>query len=245
MEYLKSIREYEIGLVLPMLPRRGRILEIGAGAGWQVRRLSELGYAVEAIDTEGSSYEPERVWPVTVYDGHIIPFADNSFDAVFSSSVLEHLPHVKRFQSEILRVLKPGGRAVHVLPSASWRVWTSAAHYVWLCKEAIWLPTTLRGKLYHLKANYLPPRHGERGNSFTEIYTFSKRAWLKLFGVAGWVVERSCSNRLFYTGYLTFDSALPFRARHAMSYVLGSACNVFCLRKTEDNFDRRSPASGL
>jgi ubiquinone/menaquinone biosynthesis C-methylase UbiE len=230
--HLQQIREYELELVLPLLPRGGRILEIGAGAGWQTRALAERGYAVEAIDTEGSCYEQTRVWPVTVYDGDTIPFADESFDAVFSSNVLEHIPHVERFQEEIKRVLKRGGDAVHILPSASWRIWTSATHYVQLFKEGVKSSATLRGKLYYLRHNCYPARHGERGSALTEIYTFSKRAWLKLFGAAEWTVEKTYSNRLFYTGHSTFDSLLSLRARHWLSYVLGSSCNIICLRKS-------------
>jgi SAM-dependent methyltransferase len=206
-------------------------LEIGAGAGWQTRALAERGYAVEAIDTEGSCYEQERVWPVIIYDGHVIPFDDESFDVVFSSNVLEHIPRVEQFQEEIKRVLKVGGAAVHILPSASWRIWTSATHYLQLCKEVMRSPASLRGKLYYLRCNRYPPRHGESGSALTEVYTFSKRAWIKLFGATGWIVEKTYSNNLFYTGHSILDSLLPLRVRHWMSYVLGSSCNVIYLKK--------------
>jgi SAM-dependent methyltransferase len=231
MEHLRRIREYELELVLPLLPRGAKILEVGAGAGWQARALAERGYAVEAVDTEGGGYEQERIWPVAMYDGHVLPFADETFDVVFSSNVLEHIPHVEQFQRELQRVLKDGGAAVHLLPSASWRFWTSVTHYAHLSREFWNSRATLRARLYHFRTNLRPPRHGERGSALTEIYDFSRRAWVRLFEKTGWTVERTGVNRLFYTGYDTFHSTLPLRTRRWMSYALGSSCNLICLRK--------------
>ena len=44
-----------------------------------------------------------------VADAHEIPFTDNSFDAVFSLAVLEHVLDPYKVVAEMLRVLKPGG----------------------------------------------------------------------------------------------------------------------------------------
>jgi SAM-dependent methyltransferase len=38
-----------------------------------------------------------------------LPFADNSFDMVFSHGVLHHIPEIDKAQQEIARVLKPNG----------------------------------------------------------------------------------------------------------------------------------------
>ncbi len=44
-----------------------------------------------------------------IADGHLLPFKDNTFDAVISEAVLEHVHSPTRVVSEIYRVLKPGG----------------------------------------------------------------------------------------------------------------------------------------
>ncbi len=156
LEYLEAIRTYEINFVLDMLPPRGRVLEIGAGTGWQARVLENRGYDVSAIDLASSNYRANRVWPVTEYDGKSIPFADNTFDIIFSSNTLEHIPNIYEFQKEIHRVLRLDGIVLHVLPSSSWRLWTNITHL--------------------LKCWTIPTTHGEHaGNSLTEIYYFSRR----------------------------------------------------------------------
>jgi SAM-dependent methyltransferase len=45
-----------------------------------------------------------------------IPFADNHFDAIYCSHVLEHVPDYRKAMREFFRVLKPGGWAVLLVP---------------------------------------------------------------------------------------------------------------------------------
>lgn len=73
--------------------------------------VAEAGFDVSGIDIPSSNLKDDRIWPVTDYDGKNIPF-----DIVFSSNVLEHIPHIYDFQGEIERVLKPGSIVIHILP---------------------------------------------------------------------------------------------------------------------------------
>jgi ubiquinone/menaquinone biosynthesis C-methylase UbiE len=66
---------------------------------------------------------------ITDFDGRNAPFHDASFDIVFSSNVLEHVPDLVHMHSEIQRVLTPNGYAVHVLPTHSWRLWTTLSAF--------------------------------------------------------------------------------------------------------------------
>jgi len=240
---------YELDRVTPHLPKNSAVLEIGAGAGWQSKELSRRGVAVTAIDIATSYYKPDQIWPVIEYDGLHIPFPDNYFDIVFSSNVLEHIPHVRSFQSELQRVLKPGGTAIHLLPSGTWRFWSTVAHYPWLVAAAFnhlfkrrsaaqpekkthspAAPAVSKREI--IRGLIAPERHGEFGNTITEIYYFSRFRWARLFRSTGWKIEHYYSNRLFYTGYSIFDSRLSIRSRRILSYLLGSACHVFVLKKT-------------
>lgn len=211
LSHLEAIRTTELSRVLSVLGKPGSLLEIGAGTGWQARRLCESGFKVEAIDVPVSNYAGDRIWPVRDYDGQTIPFEDQSFDCVFSSNTLEHIPHVRAFQVEIQRVLRPDGVAVHVLPSAPWRIWTNLTNPV---------------------RYFTPPLvHGEHaGNAFSEIWYFRRAWWKRLFEETGWQVDSITGNRLFYTGCSIADRHLSIPARTKLSRLLGSSCNIFVLR---------------
>jgi SAM-dependent methyltransferase len=238
MDHIQAIRIYELEQVVHLFPPGGRLLEIGAGTGWQARALANRGFSVEALDIAGSSSAEDRVWNVKLYDGFHIPFPDGYFDAIFSSNTLEHIPHVQPFQEEIRRVLSPGGLAVHVLPTASWRFWTSITHYFFVARAALQVLGVLsdRRDVAILKAarqknsiwqlllkTVFPARHGERGNSLSELWYFSRFWWLDMFRDSGWKVQTFMPLRLFYTGYIVTGSALTIPFRIKASRLLGSS----------------------
>jgi SAM-dependent methyltransferase len=45
-----------------------------------------------------------------------LPYKDNTFDVVYSKSVIEHMPDVLNFVTECKRVLKPGGTFLALTP---------------------------------------------------------------------------------------------------------------------------------
>ncbi len=259
LKHLQKIREYELNRVLfdiqSRIQKENKILEIGAGTGWQAKKLAEHGFSVEAIDIEKSDYLEHRIWPVLDYDGKNIPFPDNYFDVVFSSNVLEHIPHQEDFQTEIKRVLKVDGIAVHVLPSGSWRFWTNITHYLFILKSvlkkllSIITITTgsnqkdstaqkspkvvkrIRMKEF-IKHAFSPSRHGEAGNFMSEIYWFSRFHWNKFFKHSGWETIKYSHNHLFYTGYSVLDSILSIRSRKFLSCILGSSCHIYILKRS-------------
>ena len=57
--------------------------------------------------------------------GYALPFADNTFDYLVSSDVLGHIPFDKKdlIFSEMHRVLKKGGRVVHLIETDAVNVW--------------------------------------------------------------------------------------------------------------------------
>lgn len=52
-----------------------------------------------------------------VGDVRAIPYADDSFDLVYSMGTIEHFDETERAVTEIARVLKPGGRAIVGVPN--------------------------------------------------------------------------------------------------------------------------------
>ncbi len=136
-EFLHIIRDYELEVVQRYFPAGARMLEIGGGTGYQAKVLSERGFKVSSIDLADSNYADDREFDVINYNGRDMPFEDDTFDLVFSSNVLEHVPDLPYMHREIQRVLKPGGVCIHVMPTASWRWWTSIAHYIDLVQRIL------------------------------------------------------------------------------------------------------------
>ena len=105
-----------------------KLLEIGLGEGAESERLIRQGARWSGVDLTAEAVERVRT-RLTLrelpYDelrqGSVLdlPFADDSFDMVFSHGVLHHVPEIKQAQSEIHRVLRPGGELV-IMMYARW-----------------------------------------------------------------------------------------------------------------------------
>ena len=125
---LKNVqRPWAVKALLRSVPPPARILEIGGGEPVVSGFLNELGYDVTLIDPyDGFGNGPieydayvEAFPNVKIVRGYFEPhmqtFSAGSFDAVFSVSVLEHLPldaAAKCFQA-IGEFLEPGGASIH------------------------------------------------------------------------------------------------------------------------------------
>jgi SAM-dependent methyltransferase len=233
--YLDALRSAELRAALDAAKHRGgKVLEIGAADGFLARELAAHFGAVEAVDIEPAA---EQRYPVCRYDGVHLPFANAAFDLVFSSHVMEHVRQFDELQVEIKRVLKPGGIAVHVLPTATWRLWTSLAHYPALIGFALGRKLGQgqgarfrRKSLWQMARKIIAAsRHGETGSALSELWTFRQAAWRVRFRTAGWNVLATRPARLFYTGYVLFGSRLTLPARRRLAALFGSSSVVLML----------------
>jgi SAM-dependent methyltransferase len=103
------------------LARDARILDVGTSTGTNLRMLGELGFTrFEGIDSSDDAArwcEAKGLGHVTRGDAGCLPFADESFDLVLATDVIEHVDDDGAALREITRVLKRGGRALITVPA--------------------------------------------------------------------------------------------------------------------------------
>jgi SAM-dependent methyltransferase len=117
-----------------------RVLDLGCGRGRHLHALywSETPLEVVGVDLSHGEvkaaldgffqlpppdpWSPLRSAVLSAGDAARLPFADNSFDRVLCSEVLEHVPDPDAVLAEISRILKPGGLFAVSVP----RYWPEA-----------------------------------------------------------------------------------------------------------------------
>jgi ubiquinone/menaquinone biosynthesis C-methylase UbiE len=102
-----------------------RILDVGCGTGFATEGLLEHTADVHGLDQ--SSHQLEQAYAkfgrnetVRFYrgDAERLPFADDTFDVVWSSGSIEYWPNPVATLQEFRRVVEPGGSVLVVGPDA-------------------------------------------------------------------------------------------------------------------------------
>lgn len=99
-----------IALCAPLRPRK--VLEIGAGEGSLLKRLSQLNFGEQLFGLEISPSGVktilgkgiERLAECRLFDGYDIPYGPDSFDIAILSHVVEHVEHPRELLYEAARV---------------------------------------------------------------------------------------------------------------------------------------------
>lgn len=113
------------------LVRGKEVLDFGCGSGYGTARIADgcarivgIDISAEAVDYARDKFRAGNLEFAAIppVEDAPLPFADQSFDVVLSFQVIEHVPDVGRYLSEIARVLRPGGAFVVATPDRSSRL---------------------------------------------------------------------------------------------------------------------------
>ncbi len=214
--YRRRYLEFLSYLDLLSQKRFDTVLELGCGIGYQSAFLSKISTKVVATDLEEedlATHAPGMKKAKDLHDqlnisnvellpcsAEELPFADHSFDMVYSSHVLEHIPDRSKALREIYRVLKPGGVHFCVVPTSMEKVYAFFNFYSYLLGRALFhlfqkikapfqgkkksasvnlRVRTVNSKSVLLKYFPFPPPHGESSHYLQELMNWTPRKWSK------------------------------------------------------------------
>ncbi len=100
-----EVLELALGLPAP-------ILDVGCGTGALVAALRRRGVAAFGLELDrpeiAAALDPQARGAVAFYDGGRMPFADEAFESVFATEVLEHVPAFMPLIDEMARIARRG-----------------------------------------------------------------------------------------------------------------------------------------
>jgi len=118
-EFFQAAMMHLGGLKQPALTK---VLDLGCGSGELVKHLRSRDYDAYGCDItpswEGKPPAEALAGRLTTIslEAYRLPFESDTFDAVISTSVLEHAQNKEDMFREIHRVLKMGGCSLHLFP---------------------------------------------------------------------------------------------------------------------------------
>jgi ubiquinone/menaquinone biosynthesis C-methylase UbiE len=129
----------------------GNLLDLGCGESpyrFLVNESSTKYYGVDIADADKFDYTRTDI---THFDGKKIPFADQYFDSILCTEVVEHVLEYQTLIDDAHRVLKPGGKVLFTIP------WSARYHYI-PYDYFRYTPSTLKEMFKNFKSVSIEPR---------------------------------------------------------------------------------------
>jgi SAM-dependent methyltransferase len=194
LEFYRAVRAHRYGVHAPWMDGAlrfeswagQRVLEIGVGLGSDHYRFAKAGCEMTALDLSREHLRHtqrhlamERLATQAILgDAERMPFADASFDLVYSFGVLHHTPATETAVAEVCRVLRPGGTALVAL-------YHRDSFFLWYTALVRGL---LRGRLWSLGWRQLLSEieyRADPGSARPLVKVYSRRQARRLFAGFG------------------------------------------------------------
>jgi ubiquinone/menaquinone biosynthesis C-methylase UbiE len=185
LEWFLEVERHRYRVYAPWMPRMMEfaehaghdVLEIGGGMGTDLAQFAAHGATVTDLDLSAGhlklAEENLRSRGLSGcfvhHDAESLPFADHSFDLVYSNGVLHHTPNTVAAVREIYRVLRPGGRTIVM-------VYAENSFHYW--RQLVWGLGVKERLLEHVSMGEIMSRSVERSASearpLVKVYTKSR-----------------------------------------------------------------------
>ena len=100
------------------------VLDFGCGDGFFAETVfgkKSIDVGLDLINSRAKEAEKNGIYKkIAYYDGKVIPYPNNYFNAIISNCVLEHILKLDVALKEIHRVLKPGGNFITTVMTDQW-----------------------------------------------------------------------------------------------------------------------------
>ena len=199
MHYLHSLRKREYVKIFKHFASKkfDRVLEIGSGDGFQASLLKKNCRFFVASDLTPPIIQRNNINYI-VCDTQNLPLKPNSFDMIFSSSVLEHVQDQISTLEQLKTVLKKNGIMIHVVPTRTWKALQLVCYYPYALSYLLKKIANIASKekrphrnpdnykhrttrLFSTLKMIFPPIHGEYQSHWREFSSYGKKSWKKLF----------------------------------------------------------------
>lgn len=119
LDFFKESLDYPLAFFKD-LPH-GKLLELGVGSGETLKQFCDWGWQTEGLDFDPEAVEACALRGLKVRQGDLYSqkFSHETFHAIFSAHVMEHVPQPIELMTEGFRILKPGGLFVAVTPNGN------------------------------------------------------------------------------------------------------------------------------
>ena len=148
------------------------LLDVGCGGAWVAEYFTSKNVKVVSLDV--STKNPVQALQKIQNENHAavvadvfnLPFAENTFDTIIASEVIEHLIDPKLFVTKLVAAIKPGGKIILMTPYNEKTVHHICVH----CNT----PTPANAHLHSFNekniVNYLPSNIDFKTTSFSNKY---------------------------------------------------------------------------
>jgi ubiquinone/menaquinone biosynthesis C-methylase UbiE len=183
--YQEKIRRAEWDAVKPFIKPHSSFLDVGCGAGYNLRAAAgELHCAIQGIDPQPGTHGVGRYssgslasLPVDQGTAEKLPYADEQFDVVFSSHVLEHVNNIPQSLAEMKRVLKDDGTLIIGMPTSVMAL-TGMITQIVLTTHIRWYEFLKHPSFSNMKFLLLPRSHSkENKTALDDVVNYTAVKW--------------------------------------------------------------------